>query len=95
MVVWVFDDIGCLFAAVPPMDPFNNEEVRTWDGPCSVYHSLQFPSFLGTRVAEPDYDTVSIHQLATSPHLLRKMVENCCYQIIAKAAETLMTIHRW
>lgn len=56
--MWVFDDIGCLFEAAPPVDPFDSGEV-------SVYCSLQPPSFLGIRVTEPDHDATSQYTLTT------------------------------
>lgn len=51
-VVWVPDDAGCILEATPPVDPFDDGEFSTHDGPGCVHHSLSFPSFLGAQVAK-------------------------------------------
>lgn len=38
--LWVFDDVGCIFEAVPPINPFAGGEISDHNGPSSVYHLL-------------------------------------------------------
>lgn len=48
-----FGNVGCLFEAVFSIVFFNGGKVSAGDGPGSVYHSMESPSLLGVRVAEP------------------------------------------